>query len=414
MDYFSRGIGAEIPECGKGQWDRQRGAKRRIQREMHECSNCMAEILLSRQDWLFGIFLFSAVVVFGSGIHYLLFRLLRGQQSAAQRRGLGINRYLAWPARCVFLTIGLRIVLPMVPRIPPFLLDRIDQTVEVLLVLFLGWLAIGGVYVFQAFTLSRFDTTVADNLRARRVHTQMQFFRRLLIFIVLLLDAGALLWSLHDPQLWKYGTGLLASAGLASLVLATAAKSTASNLIAGMQIALSEPIRIDDVVVIQGEWGRIEEITSTYVIVKIWDERRLVVPLSYFIEQPFENWTRRRGDLLGTAFLYVDYSVPVEPLRAELQRIVSASPLWDKRVCVLQVTNLTDRSMELRCLMSSGGSSQLFDLRCIVRERMIEFLRENYPQALPTLRFEMRDRPKQVSESAGQAPAVRPDGACTP
>jgi small-conductance mechanosensitive channel len=353
--------------------------------------------LFSRQDWLFGVFLFCAVVVFGNGIHYLVFRLLRRQQTEA-RRGLGIQRYLAWPARAVFLSIGLRIVLPMVPHIPSFLLDRFNQFVECILVLFLGWLAIGGVYVFQAVTLSRFDTSVADNLRARRVHTQMQFFRRLLIAIVVVLDAGALLWSLHDPSLWKFGTGLLASAGLASLILATAAKSTASNLIAGMQIALSEPIRMDDVVVIQGEWGRIEEITSTYVVVKIWDERRLVVPLSYFIEQPFENWTRRRGDLMGTAFLYVDYSVPVEPLRAELQRIVSASPLWDKRVCGLQVTNLTDRSMELRCLMSSGGSPQLFDLRCIVREKMIEFIRENYPHALPTMRVEMKEnKPAQIA-----------------
>jgi len=124
--------------------------------------------------------------------------------------------------------------------------------------------------------------------------------------------------------------------------------------------------------------------------VKIWDERRLVVPLNYFIEQPFENWTRRSGDLLGTAFLYVDYSVPVDALRAELERIAKESPLWDGRVCGLQVTNLTDRTMELRCLISSSGSSQSFDLRCVVREKMIEFLRENYSHALPTLRVEVQ------------------------
>jgi small-conductance mechanosensitive channel len=219
----------------------------------------------------------------------------------------------------------------------------------------------------------------------------MQFFRRLIIAFIVILDAGALLWSLHDERLWKYGTGLLASAGLASLVIAVAAKSTASNLLAGLQIALSEPIRIDDLVVVQGEWGRIEEITNTYVVVKIWDERRLVVPLSFFIEQPFENWTRNRGDILGTAFLYVDYCVPVEPLRAELQRVVSQSPLWDKRVCGLQVTNLTDRSIELRCLVSSASSPQNFDLRCIVREKMIEFLQANYPHALPKMRVATMD-----------------------
>jgi small-conductance mechanosensitive channel len=341
-------------------------------------------------------------MVFGNGIHYLAFRLLRKQQAETRRRSLGIQKYLAWPARGAFLTIGMRIILPLVPHIQASLLDSVEQPVECVLVFFVGWLAIGGVYVFQAFMLGRFDTTVADNFRARSVHTQMQFFRRLLIAIVVLIYAGALLWSLHDPRLWKFGTGLLASAGLASLVLAAAAKSSTSNLIAGMQIALTEPIRIDDVVVIQGEWGRIEEITSTYVIVKIWDERRLVVPLSYFIEQPFENWTRRRGDLLSTAFLYVDYSVPVEPLRAELQRIVKESPLWDRRVCGLQVTNLTDHTMELRCLISAAGSSQCFDLRCLIREKMIEFLREDYSHALPTIRIEMRGA--ETVSLAGLAP----------
>lgn len=362
-------------------------------------------IALTRNEWLDAIFLFSAVVVFGNGIHYLVFRLLRKDQSGRSRNKLGISKYLAAPARAVFLTIGVLIVLPAVPKIPPVLREQIEQFTSILLVLFLGWLAVGGVYVFQSLTLSKFDTSVPNNLRARRVHTQMQFFRRLLILIVILLDAGALLWSLHDERLWKYGTGLLASAGLASLVLAVAAKSTASNFIAGLQIALSEPIRIDDVVVIQGEWGRIEEITSTYVVVKIWDLRRLVVPLTYFIEQPFQNWTRETGDIMGTAFLYVDYSVPVEPLRRELARIVSQSPLWDRKVCGLQVTNLTERSMELRCLVSSIGSAENFDLRCEVREKMIEFLRTNYPSALPTMRMEIRDA-NAPQASTKNAPVV--------
>jgi small-conductance mechanosensitive channel len=369
----------------------------------------LAMSALTGHEWLYAIFLFSAVVVFGNGIHFMVFRLLRREQTAALRGSLGLRRYLALPARTVFLTIGLLIILPAVPKIPEILRGQIEQVTGTLLVLFLGWLAIGGVYVFQAFTLSRFDTTVPDNLRARRVHTQMQFVRRVLIVIVVLLDAGALLWSLHNETLWKYGTGLLASAGLASLVLAVAAKSTASNFIAGLQIALSEPIRMDDVVVIQGEWGRIEEITSTYVVVKIWDLRRLVVPLSYFIEQPFQNWTRKTGDIMGTAFLYVDYAVPVEPLRKELTNIVSQSSLWDGKVCGLQVTNLSERTMELRCLISSGGSAENFDLRCIVREKMIEFLKTNYPLALPTLRMEIRDpgtRPAGSGSEQVNAPVV--------
>lgn len=344
---------------------------------------------LSRHDWLYAIFLLSAVVLAGNAAHYLLFRLARRDRAAERGRSLGFWKYLAKPARAVFLTIGLLIILPAVPRISPLLRGRLEQLAESLLVLLLGWLAVGGVYVFQAFILSRFDTSVADNLRARRIHTQVHFVRRVMIGMVLVLDAGGLLWSFHDAALWKFGTGLLASAGLASVLLALAAKSTASNLVAGMQIALSEPIRIDDVVVIEGEWGRIEEITSTNVIVKIWDERRLVVPLSTFIEKPFQNWTRQKGEMMGTTFLYVDYSVPVEPLRAELERIVHASPLWDGRVCGLQVTNLTDRSMELRCLMSSAGSSENWDLRCLVREKMVAFLREHYPHALPTQRIQM-------------------------
>ena len=352
----------------------------------------MGPIAFSAQDWLLLIFLFCAIVVFGNAIQFLVFRLLRRDQKPGGRRGFAeLQRLMAWPARAVFVAIGLRIALPFVPRIPQLWRDQASQGLEVALVLSLGWLAISGVYLFEFLTLRRFDVSVKDNLRARRVHTQMHFFRRMLIGVVVILDAVALLWSMHDAMLWKYGTGLLASAGLASLVLAAAAKSTAANLIAGMQIAISEPIRIDDVVVVRGEWGRIEEITSTYVVVKIWDERRLVVPLSYFIEQPFENWTRRRADILGTAFLYVDYRVPVEPLREELKSIVRSSPLWDGRVCVLQVTNLTERTMEIRCLVSSPGSAESFDLRCIVREKMIDFLKREFPDSLPTMRFEMRE-----------------------
>src|SRR6202011_5477501 len=278
-------------------------------------------------------------------------------------------------------------VLPAVPDIPDRIEDIIRQGLIMALCASLGWFAGGCIYVFQNPILRRYDLAAENNIRARRVHTQFQLFRRILITFVVIVDAGALLWSFNDPRIWHYGSGLLASAGIASLILATAAKSTASNFLAGLQIALTEPIRIDDVVVIQGEWGRIEEINSAYVVVRIWDLRRLIVPLTYFIENSFQNWTRESSDIMGTAFLYVDYSIPVEDLRRQLDTVVRASPLWDGNICGLQVTNLTDRSMELRCLMSSRNSSENFDRRCLVREQMTAWIQQNYPDAFPMTRF---------------------------
>ncbi|HVC45925.1 MAG TPA: mechanosensitive ion channel domain-containing protein [Terracidiphilus sp.] len=347
---------------------------------------------MQERDWLIGLLLLCVVVVFSNGLHYVLFKLIGRKQSKEQRENFGIHQHLNRPARAVLFWVAVLIALPFVPAIGTVWLDRVEQVAVILLVLCLGWLAIGAVYVFEIIMHHRFDIKQADNLRARRIHTQLQFFRRIIIAFIVIIDLGVLLWSFHDPRLWQFGTGLIASAGLASLVLAIAAKSTASNLLAGMQIAFTEPIRIDDVVVIAGEWGRIAEITSTYVVLNIWDQRTLIVPLTYFIEQPFANWTRSGAQIMGTAFLYVDYTVPVEPLRAELQRIVETTPVWDGRVSVLQVTNLTERTMELRCLVSSEDSGKNFGLRCIVREKMIDFVRANYPDALPTMRVEMHKR----------------------
>jgi small-conductance mechanosensitive channel len=255
------------------------------------------------------------------------------------------------------------------------------------LVIALGWFAVGCVYVFQSAVLRKYDLSAENNIRARRIHTQFQLFRRIFITFIVIIDIGALLWTFNDPRIWHYGSGLLASAGIASIIVATAAKSTVANLLAGLQIALTEPIRIDDVVVVQGEWGRVEEINSAYVIIRIWDLRRLVVPLSYFIENSVQNWTRQSADILGTAFLYVDYSIPVEDLRQQLNAIVHASPLWDKQVCGLQVTNLTERTMELRCLVSSRNASENFDLRCLVREQMTAWIQQNHPTAFPITRL---------------------------
>lgn len=343
-----------------------------------------------RHTWFFVIFLFCGAIVVANLIHYVLFRFARRKEVTSRTPGLGLKDHLAHPARAIFILTCVLISLPFVPHLSKHVHHLIAHAVFIIIVAALGWFAVGCIYVLQNLLLRRYDISIADNIRARRIHTQFQVFRRIAIGFVIIITIGALLWTFNDPRIWHYGSGLLASAGVATLVVAAAAKSTASNFLAGLQIALTEPIRIDDVVVVQGEWGRIEEITSAYVVIKIWDLRRLIVPLSWFIENAFANWTRESAKILTTSFLYLDYEVPVKELRTELERVVKAAPMWDGDVVGLQVTNLTDRSMEIRCLMSAADSSNAFNLQCLVREEMMEWVREHYPTAFPTARFTAR------------------------
>ncbi|HTV05429.1 MAG TPA: mechanosensitive ion channel domain-containing protein [Acidobacteriaceae bacterium] len=338
--------------------------------------------------WTIGVLLLAAAVVLSSFARPILqslvlkIRFFRG----GPQHVLKIVTRLRRPAQALVMITGIGLMLPVIDVLHPYL-NPLQKGLAVLWFIALGWLMISLVYCVEDVLILRYDISVADNLRARRARTQMQLMRRMAIVLLIVVDAGLALSVFRDSQIWHYGAGLLASAGLASLVLATAAKSSASNLLAGLQIALTEPIRLDDVVIVEGEWGKIEEITTTYVVMAIWDQRRLIIPLSYFIENPFQNWTRQTAGLLGTSFLYVDYSVPVEPLRQEFTRILEGSKEWDKRVNAVQVTNLSEHTMEIRCLMSAANSGDAFDLRCIVREKMIEFIRENYPDAFPRMRF---------------------------
>jgi small-conductance mechanosensitive channel len=341
-----------------------------------------------RHAWFFAIFLFCGVIVLSNVAHYILFHVLRRRQKETKDPRWGsVQQYLSHPARAIFFITCLLIALPMVPEVSAGVQAAVRQGLIMALVVALGWFAAGCVYVFQSAVLRNYDLSAENNIRARRIHTQFQLFRRMFITFIVIVDIGALLWTFNDPRIWHYGSGLLASAGIASIIVATAAKSTVANLLAGLQIAMTEPIRIDDVVVVQGEWGRVEEINSAYVIIRLWDLRRLVVPLSYFIENSVQNWTRQSADIMGTAFLYVDYSIPVEDLRRQLNAIVHPSPLWDKKVCGLQVTNLSERSMELRCLVSSRNASENFDLRCLVREQMAAWIQQNHPTAFPITRL---------------------------
>jgi small-conductance mechanosensitive channel len=358
-----------------------------------------------RHAWFLPIFLFCSVIVLSNLAHFVIFRVLRHKAKQNQDgHWHSVQQYLSHPARAIFLITCLLIVVPTVPQLSARVQAALQQGLAMALVAVSGWFAVGCVYVFQSAVLRKYDLTAEDNIRARQIHTQFQLFRSMGIAFIVVVDIGVLLWTVNDPRIWHYGSGLLASAGIASVIVATAAKSTVANLFAGLQIAVSEPIRIDDVVVVQGEWGRVEEINSAYVIIKIWDQRRLVVPLSYFIENSFQNWTRQSSDILGTAFLYVDYSIPVEDLRRQLNVIAEASPLWDKKVCGLKVTNLNDHCMELRCLVSSRNASENFDLRCQVREQMTAWIQQNHPTAFPITRLSAV-APSSFGEVRGQNPA---------
>jgi small-conductance mechanosensitive channel len=237
----------------------------------------------------------------------------------------------------------------------------------------------------------RFRADVADNLQARRILTQTRILTRTLASVVVLVGVSFAL--LTFPGVRNLGAGLLASAGVVGLTVGIAAKPVLANLLAGVQIALTQPIRLDDVVIVEGEWGRIEEIGRAFVVVAIWDQRRLVVPLQYFIERPFQNWTRTGAEILGTAFLWVDYGMPLEPLREELRRVCEASALWDRRVALIQVTDASERAMQLRVLVSAGDAGRAWDLRCLVRERLIDFVRRQCPQFLPRVRAELEPDP---------------------
>jgi len=230
----------------------------------------------------------------------------------------------------------------------------------------------------------RSPISAADNLRARSVRTQVQVLARVAMFIVGVLGVGSVLMTF--PNIRQVGASLLASAGVAGIVAGLAARPVLGNLIAGLQIALTQPIRIDDVLIVENEWGRVEEITETYVVIRIWDDRRLIVPLEYFIQNPFQNWTRSTSELTGSVVFWVDYRMPIEPLREKLQQIAEAAAEWDRRVCVLQVTDVSERAMQLRVLVSAGDSGRTWDLRCKVREQLIAYMQAEFPAMLPQTR----------------------------
>ena len=292
------------------------------------------------------------------------------------------------PFRVLFSVVVLLFLLPHFP-LPETPAAFLFHALKILVVFAFTWFLIRLLKVGERVIMARFALDHADNLEARRVATHVELVRKILNVIIVVLAVSIALMTFDAVR--QVGISLLASAGVAGIILGFAAQKSIATLIAGIQIAVTQPIRIDDVVIVENEWGRIEEITLTYVVVRIWDQRRLIVPVSRFLEQPFENWTRTSADLIGTVYIYADYNVPTEDVRNELGRIVKGTPLWDKRLVSLQVTNATEKTIELRALVSAANSSDAWDLRCLVREKLLDFLQRNYPDSLPKIRVEGKE-----------------------
>lgn len=259
-----------------------------------------------------------------------------------------------------------------------------------LIIACISWISIEVVGILKNRLLKRYDIKSEDNLKSRKLYTQINLLEKVIVFVIIITSVGLILFSIDSIK--EIGIGIFASAGVVGIIIGLSAQKIMGALLAGIQIAITQPFRVDDAVVVENEWGWIEEINLTYVVVRIWDKRRLVLPSSYFLEKPFQNWTRTTADIIGTVFLYTDYTVPVEPLREELNRLLNNCDLWDKNVNVLQVTDSTPTTMELRILVSAKNSPTAWDLRVFIREKMIEFIQKNYPESLPRTRIEIKNK----------------------
>jgi small-conductance mechanosensitive channel len=332
--------------------------------------------------WNF-IILISAIVI-GLLLKFSIIRLMVYYQKRVDYSTFkSIITHLGKPATWFIPLLMLNLLLSWFIMDPKFLLP-LSKFLQIALTIAFAVMLIRLISVFEDYVYHAFDIKKTNNLRERKIRTQLQFLRKIGISLIVILTIAAILLSFESMR--RIGAGLITSVGVGGIIVGIAAQKSLGNLFAGFQIAFTQPIRIDDVLIVESEWGRVEEITLTYVVVCIWDQRRLILPINYFIEKPFQNWTRISADILGTVFIHVDYTLPVEAVRTELTRLLESNALWDKRVNVLQVTNTNEQTMELRALMSAANSSQAFDLRCFVRENLITFIQKNYPESLPKTR----------------------------
>lgn len=349
------------------------------------------------ESWAISAGILILVIIGSVIVHRVVFAILVRVAARPDRvLDASLLRHGRKPSRWIFPLLGLLIAVPLVP-LPSQWKTVIEHAVGLGLIAAFAWGCILLTSVTADIFAARYPVDVEDNLAARRIQTQVQVLRRVVTVVVVTVALAIMLLTI--PQVRAVGASLLASAGLAGLVLGVAMRPTLSNLVAGVQIAITQPIRLEDAVIVENEWGWVEEINMTYVVVRLWDWRRIVLPISYFVEHSFQNWTRTTSNLLGSVYLYVDYSVPVDALRSELTRLVKSTDKWDGNVCVLQVSDAREHTVELRALADARDAGTAWDLRCYLREHLIKFVQEKYPESLPRTRAALSPLPLQPAEA---------------
>jgi small-conductance mechanosensitive channel len=338
-------------------------------------------------DWLLILALILVAITAALVLHAAIQRLSRALWASHHPllnsllyRTRGITRYAV-------VLLVLSVVMPFLP-LQPEMTDTANRVFIAAFILLVGWIVLLAANASADFYVSRFKVGAANDLLARKAVTQVEVLKRIMDGLIIILAVGFALMSFDSVR--QLGLSLFASAGIVGIIAGVALRSTLANFFAGLQIALTQPIRINDVVIVENEYGHVEELSSTYVVIRLWDLRRLIVPLSYFMERPFQNWTRRSSQLLGTVFIYADYTISVDRIRDKAQAIVETSDLWDKRILCVQVTDVKETALEIRVVVSADDSGKLWNLRCELRERLIEFIKTTHPGALPRRRLETR------------------------
>lgn len=346
-------------------------------------------------SWVPALLLVTLSFAVGFLARFILLRFIRYWQKRDRKLFKSLEKHLRG-SMFLFLPLLLINVGVHYINIPTNVLNLITSTANIFIILSFCSVLIRLTNVVQDMLFIRYDINLSNNLRARKIRTQIIYVKKVAIVLLVLFCLSLILLSF--PGVRKFGTTILAGAGVAGIIIGFALQKSLVNLFAGIQIAFTQPIKIDDAVVVEKEWGWIEEINLTYVVVRIWDLRRLVLPITYFTENAFQNWTRNNAQILGSVFLYVDYSMPLEPLRKHFEKVLSETKLWDQQTQVLQVTDTTEKTMTIRLLMTAQNSPTAWDLRCYVREKMIEFIQQNYPQSLPHVRATLNNSIDSVTQ----------------